>query len=132
MRRTLVRLLRSVRNKSHFLVKTVLNTVTAFSFNNPIGGAVSLFSSNLLIDNICKPRTIGFINSVVPPFNVALSFLLAHRGCAHTRHRTLGTTFPVKVYVVARKIVPVTTHSLLQMIKSYIITSTITNNLVVI
>jgi PTS system fructose-specific IIC component len=115
---TLINFLKSMNGGSNFAMGSILGAMASFDFGGPVNKTMSLFADGLLVDGIYGPEAVKIIGSMVPPFGIGLSFLLARNKYTKTEKEALKAAVPMGVFMITEGVIPIAVRDLVRVVVS--------------
>nr|WP_313782931.1 PTS fructose transporter subunit IIC [Paenibacillus larvae] len=102
----LIDLLNSMKGNSKLLMGAILGAMSSFDFGGPVNKTASLFADGLLVEKVYGPEAVKFIGSMVPPFGIAISFLLTRNKYTKTEKESLKAAVPMGICMITEGVIP--------------------------
>jgi PTS system fructose-specific IIC component len=85
----------------------VMGAMAAFDFGGPVNKVASLFADGLLINGVYGPEAIKICASMVPPFGVALSWLIRKSRYSKSEADNIKIAFPMGICMITEGVIPI-------------------------
>ena len=103
--------LTSMRGSMRFVFGALMGAMAAFDFGGPVNKVASLFADGLLLEGVTEPEAVKVLASMVPPFGVGISLLLARivRKPIYTaqERNNIGIAIPMGVCMITEGVIPI-------------------------
>lgn len=110
--------LQSMEGSSNFVLGSVLGAMASFDFGGPVNKTMSLFADGLLVDGVYGPQAVKFIGSMVPPFGIALSFLITRYKYTKMERETLKAAVPMGICMITEGVIPIAARDIIRVVTS--------------
>lgn len=112
--------LNGMQGSAKFLFGSIMGGMAAFDFGGPVNKVASLFADGLLLEGVQEPEAIKVLASMVPPFGVAISWLLAHvfRRNIYTdaEEDNIKIAFPMGIVMITEGVIPIAAVDLVRVV----------------
>lgn len=85
----------------------VMGFMAAFDFGGPVNKVASLFADGLLADGVYGPEAIKICASMIPPFGVALSWLIRKKRYTKSEADNIKIAFPMGICMITEGVIPI-------------------------
>ena len=85
----------------------VLGAMAAFDFGGPVNKVASLFADGLLLDGVYGPEAVKICASMIPPFGVALSWLIKRSRYTKSETDNIKVAFPMGICMITEGVIPI-------------------------
>jgi PTS system fructose-specific IIC component len=92
---------------SKVLFGIVMGAMAAFDFGGPVNKVASLFADGLLVNKIYGPEAIKVCASMIPPFGVALSWLIKRSRYNKSESDNIKIAFPMGICMITEGVIPI-------------------------
>jgi fructose PTS system EIIBC or EIIC component len=96
--------------------------MAAFDFGGPVNKTASLFADGLLLEGIYEPEAVKILASMVPPFGVAISWVMAKafRKKRYTKSEedNIKIAFPMGVCMITEGVIPIAAVDIVRVVVS--------------
>lgn len=127
-----IRLPQSMQGGSRFLMGAILGAMATFDFGGPVNKTMSLFSDGLLVSGVYGPEAVKFVGSIIPPFGITLSFLLARHKYTRAEREALKAAFPMGICMITEGVIPIAARDLLRVVGSCVVASAVAGGLIMV
>ena len=114
--------LTSMQGSMRFVFGAILGGMAAFDFGGPVNKVASLFADGLLLEGIYEPEAVKILASMVPPFGVAISWVLskALRKKRYTKleEDNIKIAFPMGVCMITEGVIPIAAVDIVRVVVS--------------
>ncbi|QGQ48263.1 PTS fructose transporter subunit IIC [Metabacillus sediminilitoris] len=114
--------LTSMQGSMRFVFGAILGGMAAFDFGGPVNKTASLFADGLLLEGIYEPEAVKILASMVPPFGVALSWVMAKafRKKKYTKSEedNIKIAFPMGVCMITEGVIPIAAVDIVRVVVS--------------
>ncbi|MFJ7727727.1 PTS fructose transporter subunit IIC [Neobacillus sp. NPDC097160] len=114
--------LTGMQGSMKFVFGAILGGMAAFDFGGPVNKVASLFADGLLLEGIYEPEAVKVLASMVPPFGVTISWILAKsfRKKRYTKKEedNIKIAFPMGVCMITEGVIPIAAVDLLRVVTS--------------
>lgn len=114
--------LTSMQGSMRFVFGAILGGMAAFDFGGPVNKVASLFADGLLLEGIYEPEAVKILASMVPPFGVAISWVLskALRKKRYTKSEedNIKIAFPMGVCMITEGVIPIAAVDIVRVVVS--------------
>lgn len=114
--------LTSMRGSMRFVFGALMGAMAAFDFGGPVNKVASLFADGLLLEGVTEPEAVKVLASMVPPFGVGISLLLARivRKPIYTaqERNNIGIAIPMGVCMITEGVIPIAAGDLVRVVMS--------------
>lgn len=100
-------MLESMQGGSKAVFGMVLGAMAAFDFGGPVNKVASLFADGLLLEGIYGPEAIKICASMIPPFGVALSWLIKRSRYSKSESDNIKIAFPMGICMITEGVIPI-------------------------
>ncbi|MDP4134022.1 MAG: PTS fructose transporter subunit IIC [Bacillota bacterium] len=104
--RALETLLVNMRGGSKVVFGLIMGAMAAFDFGGPVNKVASLFADGLLVNGIYGPEAIKVCASMIPPFGVALSWLIKRSRYNKSESDNIKIAFPMGICMITEGVIP--------------------------
>ncbi|WP_346354074.1 PTS fructose transporter subunit IIC [Azotosporobacter soli] len=85
----------------------IMGAMAAFDFGGPVNKVASLFADGLLVEKIYGPEAIKICASMIPPFGVALSWLIRKARYSKSEADNIKIAFPMGICMITEGVIPI-------------------------
>lgn len=110
--------LNGLQGGSSFIFGMVMGGMAAFDFGGPVNKVASLFADGLLMEGIYGPEAVKICASMIPPFGVALSWLINKKKYTKQEEDNIKIAFPMGVCMITEGVIPIAANDPLRVIGS--------------
>lgn len=100
-------MLLGLQGGSKFLFGMIMGGMAAFDFGGPVNKVASLFADGLLVQGVYGPEAVKVLASMVPPFGVALSWLIARKKYSKAESEMIKVAFPMGICMITEGVIPI-------------------------
>ena len=113
---TLTNFLQSMSSGSKFLYGGVLGAMATFDFGGPVNKTATAFVNALYTDGISDAKTVQIIASMIQPFGIAISCLLAKNKYTKAEKETLKAAVPMGCFMISEGVIPIAARDLVRVV----------------
>lgn len=114
--------LTSMQGSMRFLFGALLGGMAAFDFGGPVNKVASLFADGLLLEGIYEPEAVKILASMVPPFGVAISWVLSKalkkKKYTKSEEDNIKIAFPMGVCMITEGVIPIAAVDIVRVVVS--------------
>lgn len=114
--------LTSMQGSMRFLFGAILGGMAAFDFGGPVNKVASLFADGLLLEGIYEPEAVKILASMVPPFGVAISWVLSKalkkKKYTKSEEDNIKIAFPMGVCMITEGVIPIAAVDIVRVVVS--------------
>jgi fructose PTS system EIIBC or EIIC component len=114
--------LKSMQGSMRFVFGAILGGMAAFDFGGPVNKVASLFADGLLLQGVKEPEAVKILASMVPPFGVTISWVLAKafRKKKYTKKEedNIKIAFPMGICMITEGVIPIAAVDLVRVVAS--------------
>ncbi|MGX8790626.1 PTS fructose transporter subunit IIC [Oceanobacillus oncorhynchi] len=114
----LLTMLENMEGGSNFIMGSILGAMASFDFGGPVNKTMSLFADGLLVDGVYGPQAVKFIGSMVPPFGIALSFLITRYKYTKMEKEALKAAVPMGICMITEGVIPIAARDIIRVVTS--------------
>ena len=103
----LTELLKNMQTGSRGVFGAVMGAMAAFDFGGPVNKVASLFADGLLMDGVYGPEAVKICASMIPPFGVALSWLIRRARYTKSETDNIKIAFPMGICMITEGVIPI-------------------------
>ncbi len=85
----------------------IMGAMAAFDFGGPVNKVASLFADGLLMDGVYGPEAVKICASMIPPFGVALSWLIKRSRYTRSETDNIKIAFPMGICMITEGVIPI-------------------------
>ena len=85
----------------------IMGAMAAFDFGGPVNKVASLFADGLLINGVYGPEAIKICASMIPPFGVALSWIIKKSRYSKSEADNIKIAFPMGICMITEGVIPI-------------------------
>jgi len=85
----------------------IMGAMAAFDFGGPVNKVASLFADGLLINGVYGPEAIKICASMIPPFGVALSWIIRKSRYSKSEADNIKIAFPMGICMITEGVIPI-------------------------
>lgn len=85
----------------------VMGAMAAFDFGGPVNKVASLFADGLFAQGITEPEAVKVCASMIPPFGVALSWLIKRSRYTRSETDNIKIAFPMGICMITEGVIPI-------------------------
>lgn len=100
-------MLQNMQGGSKAIFGAILGAMAAFDFGGPVNKVASLFADGLLLQGIYGPEAIKICASMIPPFGVALSYIIRKSRYSKREADNIKIAFPLGVCMITEGVIPI-------------------------
>ncbi|MGN1092084.1 MAG: PTS fructose transporter subunit IIC, partial [Monoglobaceae bacterium] len=110
----------------------VMGAMAAFDFGGPVNKVASLFADGLLMDGVYGPEAVKICASMIPPFGVALSWVIRRSRYTKSETDNIKIAFPMGICMITEGVIPIAAVDPIRVILSCSIGSAVGGALIMI
>ncbi len=107
----LTHFLNSMQGSARFVFGGILGGMAAIDFGGPVNKVASLFADGMLLQGIQQPEAVKILASMVPPFGVTISWVLARvfkrRIYSKSEEDNIKIAFPMGIVMITEGVIPI-------------------------
>lgn len=108
---SLTSFLTGMQGNARFVFGMIMGGMAAFDFGGPVNKVASLFADGLLLEGIKEPEAVKILASMVPPFGVTISLLMAKvfRKSIYSasEENNIKIAFPMGICMITEGVIPI-------------------------
>ena len=112
--------LNSMQGSAKFVFGGIMGAMAAFDFGGPVNKVASLFADGLLLQGVQQPEAIKILASMVPPFGVTISWLLARvfkrKIYTKAEEDNIKIAFPMGIVMITEGVIPIAAVDLVRVV----------------
>lgn len=112
----LTAVLQSLSSGSKFLYGGILGAMATFDFGGPINKTATAFVNALYAEGIRDAKTVQIIASMIQPFGIAISCLLAKHKYTKAEKETLKAAVPMGCFMISEGVIPIAARDLARVV----------------
>lgn len=112
----LTTVLQSLSSGSKFLYGGILGAMATFDFGGPINKTATAFVNALYAEGIRDAKTVQIIASMIQPFGIAISCLLAKHKYTKAEKETLKAAVPMGCFMISEGVIPIAARDLARVV----------------
>lgn len=85
----------------------IMGAMAAFDFGGPVNKVASLFADGLLMQGVYGPEAVKICASMIPPFGVALSWLIKRSRYSQRETDNIKIAFPMGICMITEGVIPI-------------------------
>lgn len=85
----------------------IMGAMAAFDFGGPVNKVASLFADGLLLQGVYGPEAVKICASMIPPFGVALSWLIKRSRYSKRETDNIKVAFPMGICMITEGVIPI-------------------------
>lgn len=116
--KALENMLINMNGGSKVIFGMVMGAMAAFDFGGPVNKVASLFADGLLVNQIYGPEAIKVCASMIPPFGVALSWVIKRSRYSKSESDNIKIAFPMGICMITEGVIPIAAVDPLRVIAS--------------
>lgn len=128
----LTNLLLSMQTGSRAAFGAVMGAMAAFDFGGPVNKVASLFADGLLMEGVYGPEAVKICASMIPPFGVALSWLIKRSRYTKREADNIKIAFPMGICMITEGVIPIAAVDPIRVIASCSIGSAVGGAMIMI
>lgn len=104
---SLTGMLNNMQGGSKVVFGAIMGAMAAFDFGGPVNKVASLFADGLLLEGVYGPEAIKICASMIPPFGVALSWLIKKSRYTKGEADNIKIAFPMGICMITEGVIPI-------------------------
>lgn len=112
----LTSVLQSLSSGSKFLYGGILGAMATFDFGGPVNKTATAFVNALYAEGIRDAKTVQIIASMIQPFGIAISCLLAKHKYTKAEKETLKAAVPMGCFMISEGVIPIAARDLVKVV----------------
>lgn len=105
--RFLENFLTNMQGGSKAVFGLIMGAMAAFDFGGPVNKVASLFADGLMINGVLEPEAVKICASMIPPFGVALSWLIRRKRYTKKEADNIKIAFPMGICMITEGVIPI-------------------------
>ena len=101
---------------SKFVYGFVMSAGSAFDFGGPVNKVASAFCNAMLADGNGYPKVCQILASMIPPFGIAISALIAKNKYTKAEKETLKSAVPMGCVMITEGVIPIAARDLVRVV----------------
>lgn len=97
----------NMQSGSKAVFGAIMGAMAAFDFGGPVNKVASLFADGLLMDGVYGPEAVKICASMIPPFGVALSWLIKRSRYSKRETDNIKVAFPMGICMITEGVIPI-------------------------
>lgn len=97
----------NMQTGSRSVFGAALGAMAAFDFGGPVNKVASLFADGLFVQGITEPEAVKVCASMIPPFGVALSWLIKRSRYTKSETDNIKIAFPMGICMITEGVIPI-------------------------
>lgn len=97
----------NMQSGSRVVFGAIMGAMAAFDFGGPVNKVASLFADGLLMDGVYGPEAVKICASMIPPFGVALSWLIKRSRYTKRETDNIKIAFPMGICMITEGVIPI-------------------------
>ncbi|WP_110953693.1 PTS fructose transporter subunit IIC [Anaerosinus massiliensis] len=85
----------------------IMGAMAAFDFGGPVNKVASLFADGLLMNGVYGPEAVKICASMIPPFGVALSWVIKKSRYSKSEADNIKIAFPMGICMITEGVIPI-------------------------
>ncbi len=103
----LTEMLQNMQGGSAVVFGLIMGAMAAFDFGGPVNKVASLFADGLLLQGVFAPEAIKICASMIPPFGVALSWIIRKARYTKGEAENIKIAFPLGICMITEGVIPI-------------------------
>lgn len=103
----LTNMLNNMQGGSKVIFGIIMGAMAAFDFGGPVNKVASLFADGLLLQGVYGPEAIKICASMIPPFGVALSWVIRKARYTKNESDNIKIAFPMGICMITEGVIPI-------------------------
>lgn len=116
LQQTLTNFLTQLSGGSKFLYGGIVGALSAFDFGGPVNKVASAFCNAMLADGNGYPKVCQILASMIPPFGIAISALIAKNKYTKAEKETLKSAVPMGCVMITEGVIPIAARDLVRVV----------------
>lgn len=108
--------LQSMSKGSRFMYGGVLGAMATFDFGGPVNKTATAFVNALYAEGIRDAKTVQIIASMIQPFGIAISCLIAKNKYTKAEKETLKAAVPMGCFMISEGVIPIAARDLVRVV----------------
>lgn len=108
--------LQSMSEGSKFIYGGVVGAMATFDFGGPVNKTATAFVNALYTEGIRDAKTVQIIASMIQPFGIAISCLLAKNKYTRAEKETLKAAVPMGCFMISEGVIPIAARDLVRVV----------------
>ncbi|MFI3283880.1 MAG: PTS fructose transporter subunit IIC [Erysipelotrichaceae bacterium] len=104
--------LTTLSSGSKFIYGGILGSMATFDFGGPVNKTATAFANALYTEGITDAKTVQILASMIPPFGIAISYLLAKHKYTANEKETLKAAVPMGCFMITEGVIPIAARDL--------------------
>ncbi|HJB15019.1 MAG TPA: PTS fructose transporter subunit IIC [Candidatus Blautia excrementipullorum] len=108
--------LESMSSGSKFIYGGVVGAMATFDFGGPVNKTATAFVNALYAEGIRDAKTVQIIASMIQPFGIAISCLIARNKYTKAEKETLKAAVPMGCFMISEGVIPIAARDLVRVV----------------
>lgn len=126
---SLTTVLTSLSEGSRFIYGAVLGGMATFDFGGPVNKVATAFANALYTEGIRDAKVVQIIASMIPPFGIAISYLLTKKKYTRYERETLKSAVPMGCVMITEGVIPIAARDLVRVVVACVAGSAVAGGL---
>lgn len=125
----LTNFLTSLSGGARFLYGAVVGAMSTFDFGGPVNKVATAYCNALLAEGIGDAKVTQILGSMIPPFGIAISALLAKNKFTKAEIETLKSAVPMGCVMITEGVIPIAARDIVRVVISCVAGSAVAGGL---
>ncbi|MCR1899401.1 PTS fructose transporter subunit IIC [Irregularibacter muris] len=125
----LTNFLTSLSGGAKFLYGAILGAMSTFDFGGPVNKVATAYANAMLAEGIGDAKVVQFLGSMIPPFGIAISALIARKKYTKAEIETLKSAVPMGCVMITEGVIPIAARDLIRVVFACVVGSVVAGGL---
>lgn len=125
----LTKFLTSLSGGAKFLYGAIVGAMATFDFGGPVNKVATAYCNALLAQGIGDAKVTQILGSMIPPFGIAISALIARKKYTKAEIETLKSAVPMGCVMITEGVIPIAARDLVRVIIACVLGSAVAGGL---
>lgn len=121
--------LTSLSGGAKFLYGAILGGMSTFDFGGPVNKVATAYCNAMLAEGIGDAKVCQFLGSMIPPFGIAISALIARKKYTRAEIETLKSAVPMGCVMITEGVIPIAARDLIRVVFACVVGSAVAGGL---
>lgn len=121
----LTNFLTSLSGGAKFLYGAIVGAMSTFDFGGPVNKVATAYANGLLAEGIGDAKVTQILGSMIPPFGIAISALIAKRKYTKAEIETLKSAVPMGCVMITEGVIPIAARDLIRVVFACVVGSAV-------
>ena len=121
--------LTSLSGGAKFIYGAILGAMSTFDFGGPVNKVATAYCNAMLTEGIGDAKVCQFLGSMIPPFGIAISALIASKKYTKAEIETLKSAVLMGCVMITEGVIPIAARDLVRVVFSCVVGSAVAGGL---